>query len=126
MKELHTLRARVGALEAEVETRMRLKIRDDRITSLESQLAAATQAARNLVARIDGDGGQKQEGETVRESCDRADGVVVGLHARVKELEALLDGERALVATLKSKLRGAEHAVQDAVSTCDDLEKEND
>jgi hypothetical protein len=103
-----------------------------RITDLESQPAAATQAARNLVARIDGDGGQKQDGESVRESCDRADGVVVRLQARVKELEAAADRNanviyadesveryRKRIADLESQLAVATQAARNLVARID-------
>ena len=42
-------------------------------------------AFRNLVARIDGDGGQRQEGESAEETLARADAAVVQMIGALRE-----------------------------------------
>jgi hypothetical protein len=65
-----------------------------RAESAEARVREIERAFRNLVARIDGDGGQAQEGGTVAGSLERADTKVVTLQARVKELESELSEAR--------------------------------
>jgi hypothetical protein len=74
-----------------------------RAESAEARVREIERAFRNLVARIDGDGGQAQEGESVEESCERADAKVVALQARVRELEN--EDDEALSALVRADAR---------------------
>lgn len=73
-------------------------------------------AFRNLVARIDCDGGHAQEGGTVAGSLERAETKVVTLQARVRELEArdIREGEPCVGEQPSTKAQPDLHARRDA------------
>jgi hypothetical protein len=56
----------------------------------------AIKHARNLIARIDRDGGTRQKEETLEESADRADCVVIETFKRMEEVERQLSLQKTL------------------------------
>jgi chromosome segregation ATPase len=85
-----------------------------RAESAEARAQEFERAFRNLVARIDGDGGQCQEGGTVAGSLERADTKVVTLQARVKELEESLYRQVCRAEVAENRITSLESELSEA------------